>query len=178
MLSHNLSKLMDIAHFIESGNVNLLVTPTRAHLFQKEMVTIMLVLKKINNENILQNHIILYYSVTHIKKGHIPPHTVCVVCVSESEKSPAKQMGIAAVLPRLFHDSIPNNKSLLNAKMNTFKLFRRGLHSLPGIILQQKTILRHLISVSGLILSDCRNNFIKQLYFESIYLRTSYRLLK
>lgn len=58
------------------------------------------------------------------------------LCVFLCQGASAKQMGTAAALPRLFHDSIPNNKFLVNAKLNTFKLFNRSPHTLLGIILQ------------------------------------------
>lgn len=66
-------------------------------------------------------------------------------------EDPVEQMGTAAVLPRLFHDWIPNNKSTLNAKMNTCKHSNYSTEALAHFL-----VMINILSIGpASILHDC-----------------------
>lgn len=87
------------------------------------------------------------------------------------------QMGTAAVLPRLFHDWIPNNKSALNAKMNTCKNSNCSTEALTCFLVLIYSA-KHFTISSALIRRDLRRRSSKLLHYASIDLRPAKHFLK
>ena len=120
-------------------------------------------------------HVCMFVPLSGPWDSHTSVSTGCMcvhVCVCEW--GPVKQMGTAAVLPRLFHDWIHHNKSILNAKMNTCKNPNCSTGAPPHTVLLY--IGKHwwgvLLSISpASILHDYCSNFSKLLCSESIDLR-------
>lgn len=112
-------------------------------------------------------------AITQIHALYIYWISVCL-CVCVCEQGPVKQMGTAAVLPRLFHEWIPNNKSILNAKMNTCKnCSTEALTHFLVLLYTGKHCWGILLSINpASILHDCCSKRSKLLRSESINLRT------